>query len=330
MQHASTVRWCIINNKIYKMYETLLKAGLSFGTASMPSKRPTMEWKHLQDRQPTPQEIAQYSKHPQAIFIACGTGSGNLEVLDFDEKCDPTKTITKRWLDKLPFSPREMGLPIVRTISGGYHVYYRLAERPEGNAKLAMRVYAAIDEEKTKYETLIETRGHGGYVIAPSCAGYKLLFGDLMHIPIITQEQHDIMMHAAEELSEIPKEITGFKKYDMSANDNDPSRPGSQFNQNTRWEDILEPIGWKFQQYHQGTIRHLTRPGKRHGTSATILQLESGSEMFYVFTSNAYPFEPGTGYTKFGAYALLNHDGDFSAAGKHLYKENIKNTLVCK
>jgi len=37
-----------------------------------------------------------------------------------------------------------------------------------------------------------------------------------------------------------------------------------------------------------------------------------------VFSSNAPPFEARTSYTRFGAFALLEHGGDYSAAGRFL------------
>ena len=54
-----------------------------------------------------------------------------------------------------------------------------------------------------------------------------------------------------------------------------------------------------------------TRPGKdsRLGHSAT---LKDG--VFFVFSSNASPFEPNRGYNAYQVYALLEHANDFKAA----------------
>ena len=40
--------------------------------------------------------------------------------------------------------------------------------------------------------------------------------------------------------------------------------------------------------------------------------------MFYVFTSNAYPFEPNKAYSPFNVYTLLEHNGDYTAAANTL------------
>jgi hypothetical protein len=36
-----------------------------------------------------------------------------------------------------------------------------------------------------------------------------------------------------------------------------------------------------------------------------LLSAYAGSDLLYVFSSNAWPFEPEAAYTKFSAYALL-------------------------
>jgi hypothetical protein len=41
----------------------------------------------------------------------------------------------------------------------------------------------------------------------------------------------------------------------------------------------------------------------------------------YVFSSNAYPFEPGRAYSKFAAFTLVNCGGDFSTAASILARQ---------
>ena len=55
------------------------------------------------------------------------------------------------------------------------------------------------------------------------------------------------------------------------------------------------------------------------GVSATVNY--AGSGLLYVFSSNAHPFEDGKGYTKFAAFALLAHGGDFAQAARQLADE---------
>ena len=97
-------------------------------------------------------------------------------------------------------------------------------------------------------------------------------------------------------------------------------RPGDDFNERADWlTDILGPHGWEL--HHEvGGTRYVTRPGKsaREGHSATIGHSKDGVQRLYVFSAAAAPFELETPYSKFSAYALLNHGGDHQAAAREL------------
>jgi hypothetical protein len=93
-------------------------------------------------------------------------------------------------------------------------------------------------------------------------------------------------------------------------------RPGDVFNRHADWWDILGPHGWT-RVGERGEVTLWKRPGKcEQGCSATTNY--AGSEMLYVFSSNAWPFEPEKAYSKFAAYAWLEYGGDFSAAARAL------------
>jgi hypothetical protein len=95
----------------------------------------------------------------------------------------------------------------------------------------------------------------------------------------------------------------------------DGDRPGDVLNTRLSWAELLEPAGWRLER-EQGTQAYWTRPGKASGVSASTDG--GGYALLYVFTSNAPPFEPGTSYTKFGAYTLLHHGGDYQHAAETL------------
>ena len=88
------------------------------------------------------------------------------------------------------------------------------------------------------------------------------------------------------------------------------TKPGDLFNASANWADILEPLGWRHS--HRN---HWTRPGKPFGVSASVL--DAG---LYVHSSapETEPFKCGISYTPFGAYALIHHGGDYSAAAREL------------
>jgi hypothetical protein len=97
-------------------------------------------------------------------------------------------------------------------------------------------------------------------------------------------------------------------------------RPGDDFNRKGSWEDVLRPAGWEVGR-RAGETLHWRRPGKKPpGTSATTgrCRSEASGDLLYVFSTNAAPFEAERCYSKFGAFALLHHAGDFGAAAREL------------
>ena len=102
-------------------------------------------------------------------------------------------------------------------------------------------------------------------------------------------------------------------------------RPGDIYNAQVAWDEILCPLGWKRGTTHVEDGREVTqwtRPGKSTGVSATTgyCSTDCPPDCFFSFSSatEIEPFEPRKSYAKFEAYALLNHDGDFSEAANAL------------
>ena len=103
------------------------------------------------------------------------------------------------------------------------------------------------------------------------------------------------------------------------------ARPGDAWAAVTTWEEILEPHGWR-RDHSTAESDRWTRPGKSSGTSATTNY--DGSGLLYVFSSSTV-FEVGEDetYSKFGAYAQLNFDGDLQAAAKDLAARGFADPL---
>ncbi|MBV8611344.1 MAG: hypothetical protein JO034_28360, partial [Singulisphaera sp.] len=85
-----------------------------------------------------------------------------------------------------------------------------------------------------------------------------------------------------------------------------------------KWAEIL--TGWTICETRaDGEIRW-TRPGKRVEDGHSATTGHEGRDVFHVFSNEARPFAPNESYSKFQAYALLNHGGDESKAAAELYK----------
>jgi Bifunctional DNA primase/polymerase, N-terminal len=123
------------------------------------TKRPALpSWARFQTERATAAEVTAWFQDGRVgIAIICGRVSGGLVVLDFDgpEAWGEFRMAAVRrcpqCLDALDREPR------VKTPGGGRHVYLR-PDQVEGNEKLAR-----LDGRAT----FIETRGEGGYVLAP-------------------------------------------------------------------------------------------------------------------------------------------------------------------
>ncbi len=160
--------------------EQLTAAGISvIPIKNDGSKAAAVSWKPCQSEIADPATLSQWFGNGADCGIGAvgGKVSGNLEVMDFD---DPESY--ERWTKLVGRVAPELleRLVIVRTPTGGYHVFYRCRDGVERNQYLARR------KVKGKTKVLIETRGEGGYVLLPgsppSChhanKRYELIQGD--------------------------------------------------------------------------------------------------------------------------------------------------------
>jgi len=291
------------------------------------SKRPALpEWKTYQCRGANEAELRHWYGNGKKLGIALVAGqvSGGLEIVDIDaqELIAELRALVEEAAPGLLER-----LPQVETPRPGLQVLYR-CEHVEGNQKLAEReTEVPVDTKGArqrdgrwfKVETLIETRGQGGYVVTvgspaachPSGRLYKLVNGDLKTIPTITAHERDVLLTCARSLNEFikPSNQVAPERAPKSA----PGlKPGEDFNQRGDIRALLEKHGWR--PLGKGRLgEKWQRPGGEH-QSATLF----GSGALYVFSTNAYPLESCCSYSPFAVFAQLEHAGDYQAAAKAL------------
>ena len=285
-----------------------LDAGLSVLPAMKARKRPAVgAWKTWSQRLPTDIEVeAWFSNGHEALCVVAGAVSGNLECIDFDQKAEAYPA----WCAKIDGSLLS-ALVVERTPSGGKHVVYRCAGTVEGNQKLAQGI------RDGKIATLVETRGEAGLFLCAPSPGYTLEQGDFTHIPTIPQEAREALLSAARELDEHPAvQERGSAPAPLVAAPAPTTagfltRPGDDFASRGDPRPYLQAHGWTLYGTKSDGNELWTRPGKdpRLGHSAT---LKDG--VFFVFSSNAAPFEPNRGYIAYPVFALLEHANDVKAA----------------
>lgn len=314
----------------------IARAYLGAGLSVVPAVRNGSEkrvaldsWKAFQQRRSTEAECDGWFARPgQSIAIVCGVVSGHCEAIDFDAKGEAWNA----WRDHIREEQPDLydRLVIESTPSGGKHVFYRcdspvdrqldLAQRridvdgPEEVERFGKRLKPKKDANGQWYVvvTLIETRGEGHLCLCAPSEGYVLEQGSLTDLPVISAEERESLLTAARLQGDLPKTvIDGPQERKTNGTSSDGNRPGDDFNRRGDVREILQQHGWR--QTRAGENEHWCRPGKERGTSAT---LRDG--VFYVFSSNAHPFEAENGYRRFAVYTFLEHNGDFRAAAKAL------------
>lgn len=280
------------------------------------NKIPCIEWKKFQTQLITIEEAEEGFEKPyaKALSIVCGSSSGNLEVIDIDTKYDLTDKLFDNYLQDIADNDQELRdeLLIIRTKSGGAHLYY-YCDKIEGNQKLARR--HATHEELTnnpddKIRVLIETRGQGGYVVAPPSGGYKIIQGK--KIPAITLEQRDMLLELARSYNEViepPK-----REYTLTNQSKEFfTTPWDDYNSRGDIIGLLMKHGWVA--VKQTAIRtYFRRPGKSKGISADY---HHQRRLFKSFTTSS-EFEEGHAYTHYGVFKVLECKGDSKEAAKKL------------
>ncbi|WP_406419996.1 phage/plasmid primase, P4 family [Streptomyces sp. NBC_00842] len=298
--------------------------------------------------------------HP-GVGIVCGAISGGLEMLELEGRAVDEGVLDELTEILLGSGLAELWQRIAtgwleRSPSGGLHLHYRVEGGAPGNTKLASR--PAREDELTEAERellarhpnkkilrgLIETRGEGGFVVTapshgpvhPSGKPYELLAGGPATMPTITADEHMALHTVCRMLDtvpvdEVPDHSGGTAKvmppmdeaaaFLFSGGSAAPGglTPGDDFEQRAEWADILQPHGWKLL-FTSGQTNYWQRPGKDGREPSATTGRAMDRDRLYVFTTST-EFVAERPYTKFGAYALLNHSGDHSAAASGLRRQ---------
>lgn len=268
------------------------------------NKTPMQGWKKWQDEKI--EDLSVFNRQSDYYGLICGYN--DIECIDVDLKIFPAKqdrlNFAKEFFDMLDANIDQFKerFVIKKTANNGYHVIYR-ADNIEGNQKLA--TLNGYDE------AIIETRGIGGYI----CMYEKVSNLDYENISKISDEERNIVIDVCRSFNEkhdniIKIDKTTEKEYKY---DDNTITPWDDYNKKTR---ILDVISNDFDIVGYKSDKILIR---RHGAKSP----HSG----YVYSTDncMYLFSTGTIYdaqtliSPFIAYAIKNHNGDYSRAASVLY-----------
>lgn len=274
----------------------------------------------------------------EAVGLVCGKLSGNLEVIDIDEKYSLDGNLFKNYKRLIAEVNKDLlkKLVVQKTPTGGHHFIYRCS-KIEGNLKLAQRYTTDAEKLKTykdeiasgtteesakkrsendKVRVLLETRGEGGQIVCFPSKGYELIFGDYYGINEITVDERETLINIARQFNECLVENRPQQKIESRKGVKGLS-PFDDYNERGDVIALLEKNGWKNLGY-RGSKTTFLRPGQT--SSASSGNYDHNKKWFSVFTTST-EFEPMKAYLPYAVYAILECGNDFSLASKRLYEE---------
>ena len=271
-----------------------------------PDKRPLVDWKKYQTETPTEAELVKWFAKGSGIALV----AGRIECLDFDEKFAPgifarfVKRAEEVGLDQV------IGTQVVvqKTPSGGYHLVWEHDGFPITNEKLA---------SKANHETMIETRGTGGYFLIAPSPGYELIRGDWTAIPVMNEDDRDAILELARSFNERPPAIDPVPVHTHAAGTTPAeATPGDDYDLRADIPELLKQYGWK---PAGPSGKYWTRPGKECGISASW---DVVPNRLFVFSSSTC-FDPQHVYRPWHVYAKLACGGDFARAASELRRQGF-------
>jgi replicative DNA helicase len=307
-----------------------LKAQLSV-IPTKEDKLPALpSWKPYQSQRLKEDEVESLFSgvNVKGLAIISGAISGGLEVIDVDTKYDITGSLWDELKSLIETNLPELynRLVIAQTKSGGYHIYYRCSSIA-GNLKLSNRFTTNLERAETykteinkgatqdeatkrsvndKIRVLIETRGEGGYVIAPPTPKYTYIQGEPSNIPTITKEERDVLFSIAKSFNELEEVKPKVNTPSSTPYNSVGLSPFEDYNQRGDVVALLESKGWRIVN-QQGQRINLLRSGSTDSKSSG--NYHTGLKVLRVFSSST-EFNPEKGYSPSQVFSLLECNGD--------------------
>ncbi|MFF9582461.1 bifunctional DNA primase/polymerase [Streptomyces achromogenes] len=310
------------------------------------TKKPAVSWLGYKVERTTPDQHDTWFRgdRDRGIAVVYGAVSGNVELIEFEGLAireglldevteimeasglgEPWSAILNGWVTESPSGGRHYRV----RIDGGpvppnRKLASRLAQEDEWDASERQRV---AEKPNTKImRVLIETRGEGGYGLVEPSSGtvhatgrpYVRLAGSPATIPVLDADTVDAIRDVCRMVDQMPApEAPKTAPPPREPLPGGGLRPGEDFEARADWTDIL-----------RGTFRPIITRGHTTywgwadgvgGVKATTGR-DPEKDRLWVFATGS-EFTADVPYSKFGAYTLLEHSGNFKAAATALRRE---------
>lgn len=311
------------------------------------TKKPSVSWLGYKVDRTTPEQHDSWfgGDRPRGIAVVYGKVSGNVELVEFEGLAiregllnDATEIMDAAGPQIAEAWHAILNGWVTESPSGGRHYRVRVegGDVP-GNTKLASRLaredeYTEADRQRLRerpnariVRVLVETRGEGGYGLVEPSGGtvhatgrpYIRLAGGPDAIPVVDADTMAAIRDHCRMLDQLPQpEAPRTAPRPAPPRQDGTLRPGDDFEARADWADILS-----------GIFRPITTRGSETywgwadgvgGVKATTGRDEH--DRLFVFATGS-EFQAEVPYSKFGAYALLNHGGDHKAAARELARQ---------
>ncbi|CAM5531325.1 hypothetical protein SALBM135S_00877 [Streptomyces alboniger] len=306
-------------------------------------KRPAVSWMKYKTDRSSPAEHDTWFNGDSArgIAVVYGAVSGNIEMIEFEGRAlgklnevtevmegsglgDAWSAILHGWVTESPSGGRHFRVRVEGgVVPGNRKLSSRLAEEHEYTDAERQRLREKPNSTVVRVE--IETRGEGGYGLVEPSGGkvhptgkpYVRLEGGPTTIPTVSADRMDAIRTICRMFDTVPQpEAPRTAPRPAPPRQDGTLRPGDDFEARADWADILS-----------GVFRPMTTRGSETywgwadgvgGVKATTGRDEH--DRLFVFATGS-EFQAEVPYSKFGAYALLQHGGDHKAAARELARQ---------
>lgn len=310
------------------------------------SKRPAVSWMQYKVHRSTPAEHDAWfgGDRTRGIAVVYGQVSGGVELIEFEGLAireglltevteimessglgEAWAAITNGWVTESPSGGRHYRVRVDgAAVPPNRKLASRLAREDEWDDVERQRV---AEKPGTKIvRVLIETRGEGGYgLVEPSgpavhASGrpYVRVEGSPANIPVLDADTMNAIRDICRMVDQMPvPEAPKTAPKTAEPLPDGALRPGEDYEAQADWADIL-----------RGTFRPIITRGHTTywgwadgvgGVKATTGR-DPEKDRLWVFATGS-EFQADTPYSKFGAYALIEHGGDYKAAASALRRQ---------